>query len=191
MLELMQRSDNDRWFHRLRQRKGSTKSAVTLEDEKTDDEADDVRIEEKPAGMPERKWLQLVGSYRVVVSALNDKNAQETTKEFVACKLEPLWREGLIVAAHQLGKCYRDGLGVIPDKKKAELWFHRAADAGLAVSQYALGRLLQQEGQPEEAVEWYKRAAAQGNRHAQFILDHWDNDHRRACRKRRSKAVEK
>ena len=190
MLGFMRRSGSGRWFPCPHQRKGAIKSVVTLKDEEMDDEAD-VRMEEKPSAMPERKWRQLVGSYQVVMSALNDKNARETIKEFAVCKLEPLWREGLIVAAHQLGKCYRDGLGVTSDKKKAVRWFRHAADAGLAVSQYALGKLLQQEGQLEEAVKWYKRAAAQGNRHAQHILDHWDNDHHHAHRKRGRKITSK
>ena len=33
------------------------------------------------------------------------------------------------MAAHQLGKCWRDGLGVLPDDDKAELWFCRSAEA--------------------------------------------------------------
>lgn len=158
---------------------------VSLKDEEMDDAADDVCIEKKPAGMAEQKWQLLVESYRVNKRVLDDESARETTKEFAVQKLKPLWYEGLVVAAHQVGKCYRDGVGVTLNKKEAKRWFRHAADAGLAVSQYALGKLLQQEGQLEEAMEWYKKAAAQGNRHAQYILDHWDNDHHYAYRKHR------
>ena len=37
---------------------------------------------------------------------------------------------GFTVAAHLLGKCWRDGMGVLPDDEQAELWFRRAAEAG-------------------------------------------------------------
>lgn len=74
------------------------------------------------------------------------------------------------MAAHQLGKCCRDGLGVIPDDEKAETWFRAAAEKGLDFSQYALGKLLQSEQRVEEAVHWYERASAQGNQYADYRL---------------------
>ena len=74
------------------------------------------------------------------------------------------------MAAHQLGKCYRDGLGVIPDDKQAEVWFLRSAQAGNDYSQYALGKFLQEWGRITEAMEWYGRASAQGNQYADYRL---------------------
>jgi len=76
------------------------------------------------------------------------------------------------VAAHQLGKCWRDGLGVMPDdeKEKAEAWFRKSAEAGNDFSQYALGKLLQQEKRINEAVVWYEKASTQGNQHAGYRL---------------------
>lgn len=74
------------------------------------------------------------------------------------------------MAAHQLGKCWRDGLGVMPDDEKAEMWFRKSAEAGNDFSQYALGKLLQQEGRVEEAVKWYEKASDQGNQYAYYRL---------------------
>ena len=59
---------------------------------------------------------------------------------------------GFPAVAHQLGKCWRDGLGVLPDDEQAELWFRRGAEAGHAFSRYALGRLLETRKRTEEAV---------------------------------------
>ena len=59
------------------------------------------------------------------------------------------------LAAYQLGKCWRDGRGVLPDDEQAELWFQRAADAGYDFAQYALGKFLQGQNRTNEAVSWY------------------------------------
>ncbi len=77
---------------------------------------------------------------------------------------------GFTVAAHLLGKCWRDGMGVLPDDEQAELWFRRAAEAGHDFSQYALGKLLQSQKRMEEAVSWYEKAAAQDNSYAAYRL---------------------
>ena len=83
--------------------------------------------------------------------------------------LEQLWQSGFSLAAHQLGKCWRDGRGVLPDDNQAELWFRRAAEAGYDFSQYALGKLLQSQ-RMDEAVSWYENAAAQGDSYAAYGL---------------------
>lgn len=59
---------------------------------------------------------------------------------------------------------------MIPDDEKAEAWFRRSAEAGNDFSQYALGKLLQQEKRVKEAVGWYEKAAAQGNQYADYRL---------------------
>ena len=84
--------------------------------------------------------------------------------------LERLWDAGFTIAAHQLGKCWRDGFGVLPDDKKAELWFQHGAEAGHDFSQYALGKLLQSQKRIDEAMSWYEKAAAQGNSYAAYQL---------------------
>ncbi len=97
------------------------------------------------------------------------ENTEEEKAEQVRV-LERLWDAGFTVAAHQLGKCWRDGLGVLPDDEKAESWFRRGAEAGYDFSQYALGKLLQSQKRIDEAVSWYEKAAAQGNSHAAYQL---------------------
>ena len=97
------------------------------------------------------------------------ENTEEEKAEQVQV-LEQLWSAGFTAAAHQLGKCWRDGMGVLPDDEQAELWFCRAAEAGHDFSQYALGKLLQSQKRMEEAMSWYKKAAAQGNLWADYRL---------------------
>ena len=97
------------------------------------------------------------------------ENTEEEKVEQVRV-LERLWDAGFTVAAHQLGKCWRDGLGVLPDDEKAESWFRRGAEAGYDFSQYALGKLLQSQKRIDEAVSWYEKAAAQGNLYAAYQL---------------------
>ena len=54
--------------------------------------------------------------------------------------LEQLWQRGFTLAAYQLGKCWRDGRGVLPDDEQAELWFRRAADAGYDFASVRAGK---------------------------------------------------
>ena len=79
------------------------------------------------------------------------ENPEEEKAEQVQV-LEQLWQSGFTLAAYQLGKCWRDGRGVLPDDEQAELWFRRAADAGYDFAQYALGKLLQSQHRMDEAV---------------------------------------
>ena len=97
------------------------------------------------------------------------ENTEEEKAEQVQV-LKRLWDEGFTIAAHQLGKCWRDGLGVLPDDEKAELWFQRGAEAGHDFSQYALGKLLQSQKRIDEAVSWYEKAAELGDPYAAYQL---------------------
>ena len=97
------------------------------------------------------------------------ENPEEEKAEQVQV-LERLWQRGFSLAAYQLGKCWRDGRGVLPDDEQAELCFRRAADAGYDFAQYALGKLLQSQNRMDEAVSWYEKATAQGNACAAYRL---------------------
>ena len=97
------------------------------------------------------------------------ENPEEEKAEQVRV-LEQLWQSGFPLAAYQLGKCWRNGRGVLPDDEQAELWFRRAAEAGYDFSQYAFGKLLESQKRMEEAVPWYEKAAAQGNSWAAYRL---------------------
>lgn len=138
---------------------------ITFEDEQMVDELDE---EEEVLNIHPHR--QVVNAYREVKYVLDDDDSTWVEQEEAVQTLERLWDAGLTVAAHQLGKCWRDGLGVLPDDNKAELWFRRSAEAGNDFSQYALGKLLQSRKRITEAVEWYEQAAAQGNQYANYRL---------------------
>lgn len=137
----------------------------TFEDEQMDDELD----EEENVPTSQIGW-QMVNAYREAKYILSDDDSTWAEQERSVQTLEQLWNNGFTVAAHQLGKCWRDGLGVLPDDNKAELWFRRSAETGNDFSQYALGKLLQNRKRIEEAVSWYEKAAAQGNQFAGYRL---------------------
>lgn len=136
---------------------------VTFEDRGMEDEQED----ETPTLRD--RWRQVM-VYQEAKASLYDEDASWAEKEETVHTLERLWDEGLTVAAHQLGKCCRDGLGILPDEEQAEVWFRRSAQAGNDYSQYALGKLLQEQGRITEAVEWYEQASAQGNQYADYRL---------------------
>ena len=138
---------------------------VTFEDEQMDDEP----FEGEEVLASQTRW-QMVNAYREARYVLCDDDSTWTEQEEAVQTLEQLWDAGLTIAAHQLGKCWRDGLGVLPDDDKAELWFRRSAEAGNDCSQYALGKLLQGQKRITEAMEWYEQAAAQGNQYADYRL---------------------
>lgn len=98
---------------------------VTFEDGQMEDEQE----EEELTATPQNLWRQAM-AYREAKAILCDDDSSWSEKEEAVHTLELLWDEGLTVAAHQLGKCYRDGLGVIPDDEQAERWFRLSAEAG-------------------------------------------------------------
>ena len=138
---------------------------ISFEDEQMDDEPND----EEDILSSQTRW-QMVNAYREAKYVLSDDDSTWAEQESAVQALGQLWNDGFTAAAHQLGKCWRDGLGVLPDDDKAELWFRRSAENGNAFSQYALGKLLQSKKQIEEAVIWYERAAAQGSQYAGYRL---------------------
>lgn len=72
---------------------------------------------------------------------------------------------------YQLHTMYANGRGVEQDFKKSRLFLEKAAQRGDKGGQYTLAIRLDQEGDYEGAVEWYKKAASDGiNRHAQHRL---------------------
>ena len=108
--------------------------------------------------------------YRGAKGTLYDKAASLEEKAEAVKTLESLWSAGYSIAAHQLGKVWRDGLCEVVDEQRAEEWFHRSADAGNDCSAYALGKLYQGQERIEEAIAWYLKAAEQNNSYAQYRL---------------------
>lgn len=139
----------------------------TFEDAQMKDEVD----EDQDAVL--RAWSsrwEMAEAYQNAKEILSVYENTEEEKAEQVQVLKKLWDAGFSVAAHQLGKCWRDGMGVLPDDEQAELWFRRAAEAGHDFSQYALGKLLQSQKRMEEAVSWYEKAAVQGNNYAAYRL---------------------
>ena len=120
--------------------------------------------------LPEDISYQTELDYHEAVGVLDDNYATQAEKREALQTLKQLWNNGLDAAAHQLGRAYRDGLGVLPDDEKAELWFRHSAEVGNDCSQYALGSLLLEQGRISEAISWYERAATTGNQYAQYAL---------------------
>lgn len=139
----------------------------TFEDTTMKDEVDEDRAEVYYAWSS--RW-EMAEAYQNAKEILTVYENTEAEKAEQVRMLEQLWGAGFTVAAHLLGKCWRDGMGVLPDEEQAELWFRRAAEAGHDFSQYALGKLLQSQKRMEEAMSWYKKAAAQGNLWANYRL---------------------
>ena len=139
----------------------------TFEDTAMKDEVDEDQEEVYYAWSSRWEMAEAYQNAKEILSVY--ENTEEEKAEQVRI-LEQLWDAGFTVAAHQLGKCWRDGMGVLPDDEQAELCFRRAAEAGHDFSQYALGKLLQSQKQMEEAVSWYEKAAEQGNLWAAYRL---------------------
>lgn len=142
-------------------------SIFTFEDASMKDEVDEDQEEVYYAWSS--RW-EMAEAYQTAKEILSEYENTEAEKAEQVRMLERLWNAGFTVAAHLLGKCWRDGMGVLPDDEQAELWFRRAAEAGHDFSQYALGKLLQSQKRMEKAVSWYEKAAAQGNSWAAYRL---------------------
>lgn len=141
--------------------------AFTFEDTAMKDEVDEDQEEVYYAWSSRWEMAEAYQNAKEILSVY--ENTEEGKAEQMQV-LEKLWDADFIVAAHQLGKCWRDGMGVLPDDEQAELWFRRAAEAGHDFSQYALGKLLLSQKRMVEAVSWYEKAAAQGNPYAAYRL---------------------
>lgn len=139
----------------------------TFEDEEMKDEMEEEEEAALREGDSRREMWEI---YQDAKEILSERESTEAEKAEQVQTLERLWKDGFAAAAHQLGRCWRDGLGVLPDDERAELWFRRGAEAGYDFSRYALGRLLEMWKRTEEAVAWYEKAAAQGNPAAAYRL---------------------
>lgn len=139
----------------------------TFEDTTMKDEVDEDQEEVYCAWSSRWEMAEAYQNAKEILAVYENTEAEKAKQVRM---LEQLWDAGFTVAAHLLGKCWRDGMGVLPDDEQAELWFRRAAEAGHDFSQYALGKLLQSQKRMEEAVSWYEKAAAQGNPYAAYRL---------------------
>ena len=142
-------------------------NVFTFEDARMNDEMDE---DQEAVYYAWNSHWQMAEAYQSAKEVLDDYENPEAEKAGQVQVLEQLWQRGFSLAAYQLGKCWRDGMGVLPDDAQAELWFRRAADAGYDFAQYALGKLLQSQRRVGESVSWYEKATAQGNSCAVYHL---------------------
>ena len=139
----------------------------TFEDEKMQDEPEPEAAHEEQRSS---SVYEQARRYRAAKTVLQDVYALDEEHTEAVRALEQLWAEGYTVAAHQLGKFYRDDLSTMRDHEKAERWFRLSAEAGNDFSEYALGKLLLSQKRTGEAVRWLDKAARHGNPFAQYRL---------------------
>ena len=139
----------------------------TFEDERMQDEPEPENQEEEHQSYSVYEQAQ---RYRAAKAVLQDIYALDAEHADAVKALERLWEEGYTVAAHQLGKFYRDDLSTLRDHEKAEQWFRHSAEAGNDFSEYALGKLLLTQKRTVEAMGWLSKAADHGNQFARYRL---------------------
>ena len=139
----------------------------TFEDERMQDEPEPENQKEEHQSYSVYEQAQ---RYRAAKAVLQDIYALDAEHAEAVKALEQLWEEGYTVAAHQLGKFYRDDLSTLRDHEKAEQWFRHSAEAGNDFSEYALGKLLLTQKRTVEALEWLGKAAEHGSQFARYRL---------------------
>lgn len=140
----------------------------TFEDDAISDEPEEPPVPPDPSA--ERMIHQRARFYRRAKSILDAADADPSEKSMALVTLRRLWEEGYTIAAHHLGKAYRDGLGISTDRKAAAEWFQKSAEAGNTCSAYALSKLLLEQGQIPQAIHWLRQAADQNDPYAQYRL---------------------
>lgn len=142
----------------------------TFEDDAMQDEPEPEEPPVPPDPSAERMIHQQAWSYRRAKKVLHNLESDPGEKAAALVTLRRLWEEGYTIAAHQLGKAYRDELGISIDRKAAAEWFQKSAEAGNTCSAYALGKLLLEQGQISQAIHWLRHAAEQNDPYAQYRL---------------------
>ena len=142
----------------------------TFEDDTMPDEPEPEEQSAPSTQSSARTIYQQAHFYRRAKTVLNDTDADPGEKAMALVTLRRLWEEGYTIAAHQLGKAYRDGLGSPVDQEAAVEWFRKSAEAGNDCSAYALGKLLLEQGKFSQARSWLQKAATQKNQYAQYRL---------------------
>ena len=140
----------------------------TFEDNAMQEEPEEPPMPPDPSA--ERIIHQQAQSYRRAKKVLHDLESDPGEKAAARVTLRRLWEEGYTIAAHQLGKSYRDGVGSSVDQELAAEWFQKSAEAGNTCSAYALSKLLLEQGQIPQAIHWLRQAADQNDPYAQYRL---------------------
>jgi len=78
--------------------------------------------------------------------------------------------QGNADAMYNVRECYRNGWGVEKDETLAQSWLCRAAEAGCARAQYEFGSWCAEHKSKQEALEWYRKSAEQGEMSAVYSI---------------------
>ena len=143
---------------------------LSLEDDITSDEQELEEPDSINDLNAERTVYQQTQFYNRAKNVLVDPEPDPSEKAAALVTLHRLWEEGYSAAAHQLGRAYRDGLGITADHKAAVEWFQKSAEAGNRCSAYALSKLLLEQEQILQALRWLRQAAEQNDQYAQYRL---------------------
>ena len=156
-----------------------SEQAEYFEDEDMEDEPAEAEepkegpsAEEPESPEPKRRRFanELAERYLRTKAVLCSDDSEAEDKRAALSALEQLYAEGYAIAAHQLGRAHRDGLGTEKDLSRAAEWFQLCALRGYDCSAYALGKLLLEQGEAESGIDWLKKAAEQGNQYARYRL---------------------
>jgi len=120
-----------------------------------------------------KKILLLIGLLTLLGNAQACIDQKLSDKDnFVNCKKAA--ELGLADAQYNLGKMYRNGLGVNQNDEQALSWYLKSAKQGDASAQYILGIMHSQgEGTDQDKQQarlWAQKAANQGFSEAQYFL---------------------
>lgn len=131
---------------------------------------EDEKMRDDPAPPEHEGRRQPLSAFRKAKQIIQNEQSSQEEKTAAVNLLKSLWESsGYDVAAHYLGKLFRDGRRIQYDPEAAADWFRRSASTGNSFSQYALGKILLKTN-PDEALQWFERSAAQGNQYAQYRL---------------------
>ncbi len=93
-------------------------------------------------------------------------------------------QNGSVAAQMELAACYLEGNGVDLDESQALMWYEKAAENNNVDAMVACGDLLCAEYvqffEPDyvRGMNWYRKAAAKGNKHAKQIVDNFATSHK-------------
>lgn len=100
--------------------------------------------------------------YQYLDEIIDDPSVPLDLRDEAVGQLQALAEDGDTLAQYRMGQLFRDGGIVIPDGRRASVWFRKAAEQGQPEAQYALARLLLSPDpelrDPQEGLTWLKAA---------------------------------
>lgn len=116
----------------------------------------------------------LVGIAAIVATLFFSNEAHPSSRKNFITKLEKLFDDGNLKAAHLLALEYEKGVIVPRDYSKAFHWLQKGAEAGFGNAQIDLGKYYYRgQGTPKDhqkAMYWYEKAGQQKDNVTQYNL---------------------